>query len=47
MLKIEHLGKTYGTGDKAVKAIADLDFEVTRRSWCAWSAPRAAARPRC
>ncbi|HYI37485.1 MAG TPA: ATP-binding cassette domain-containing protein, partial [Thermoleophilaceae bacterium] len=31
MLKIEHLGKTYGTGDKAVKAIADLDFEVNEK----------------
>ncbi len=31
MLKIEHLGKTYGSGDKAVKAIADLDFEVAEK----------------
>ena len=31
MLKIEHLGKTYGTGDKAVEAIADLDFEVNEK----------------
>ena len=31
MLKIEHLGKTYGSGDKAVKAIADLDFEVNEK----------------
>ena len=31
MLKIEHLGKTYGSGDKAVEAIADLDFEVNEK----------------
>ncbi|HEX5909017.1 MAG TPA: ABC transporter ATP-binding protein [Thermoleophilaceae bacterium] len=31
MLKIDHLGKTYGSGDKAVKAIADLDFEVNEK----------------
>ena len=31
MLKIEHLGKTYGSGDAAVKAIADLDFEVAEK----------------
>jgi NitT/TauT family transport system ATP-binding protein len=28
MLKVEHLAKTYGEGDKAVEAIGDLDFEV-------------------
>ena len=28
MLKVQHLAKTYGTGDDAVEAIADLDFEV-------------------
>jgi NitT/TauT family transport system ATP-binding protein len=28
MLKIDHLGKTYGEGDDAVEAIGDLDFEV-------------------
>ena len=31
MLKIEHLGKTYGSGDDAVQAIADLDFEVAEK----------------
>jgi NitT/TauT family transport system ATP-binding protein len=28
MLKVDHLGKTYGEGDDAVEAIGDLDFEV-------------------
>jgi NitT/TauT family transport system ATP-binding protein len=28
MLKVDHLGKTYGEGDDAVPAIGDLDFEV-------------------
>jgi NitT/TauT family transport system ATP-binding protein len=28
MLKVEHLGKTYGEGDDAVEAIGDLEFEV-------------------
>jgi NitT/TauT family transport system ATP-binding protein len=28
MLKVDHLGKTYGAGDDAVEAIGDLDFEV-------------------
>jgi len=28
MLKVHHLAKTYGSGDDAVEAIADLDFEV-------------------
>jgi NitT/TauT family transport system ATP-binding protein len=28
MLKVDHLSKTYGEGDKAVEAIGDLDFEV-------------------
>jgi NitT/TauT family transport system ATP-binding protein len=28
MLKVQHLAKTYGSGDDAVEAIADLDFEV-------------------
>ncbi len=31
MLKIDHLGKTYGHGDDAVEAIADLDFEVAEK----------------
>jgi len=28
MLKVDHLGKTYGEGDDAVDAIGDLEFEV-------------------
>src|SRR5918994_1611990 len=28
MLKVDHLGKTYGDGDDAVEAIGDLEFEV-------------------
>jgi NitT/TauT family transport system ATP-binding protein len=28
MLKVEHLGKTYGEGKDAVEAIADIDLEV-------------------
>jgi NitT/TauT family transport system ATP-binding protein len=28
MLKVQHLAKTYGSGDDAVEAIGDLDFEV-------------------
>jgi NitT/TauT family transport system ATP-binding protein len=28
MLKVEHLGKTYGEDDDAVEAIGDLEFEV-------------------
>jgi NitT/TauT family transport system ATP-binding protein len=28
MLKVDHLAKTYGEGDKAVEAIGDLSFEV-------------------
>jgi NitT/TauT family transport system ATP-binding protein len=28
MLKVDHLGKTYGEGDDAVEAIRDLEFEV-------------------
>jgi NitT/TauT family transport system ATP-binding protein len=28
MLRVEHLSKIYGEGDKAVEAIADLNFEV-------------------
>jgi NitT/TauT family transport system ATP-binding protein len=28
MLKVEHLGKTYGEGEDAVEAIADIDLDV-------------------
>jgi NitT/TauT family transport system ATP-binding protein len=28
MLKVDHLGKTYGEGEDAVEAIGDLEFEV-------------------
>jgi NitT/TauT family transport system ATP-binding protein len=33
MLKVQHLAKTYGTGDDAVEAIADLDFEVHEKEF--------------
>jgi NitT/TauT family transport system ATP-binding protein len=33
MLKIEHLGKTYGEGKDAVEAIGDLDFEVREKEF--------------
>jgi NitT/TauT family transport system ATP-binding protein len=33
MLKIEHLGKTYGEGKQAVEAIGDLDFEVREKEF--------------
>jgi NitT/TauT family transport system ATP-binding protein len=33
MLKIEHLGKTYGAGEDAVEAIGDLDFEVREKEF--------------
>ena len=33
MLKVEHLAKTYGEGDKAVEAIGDLDFEVNEKEF--------------
>ena len=33
MLKVDHLGKTYGEGDDAVEAIGDLDFEVHEKEF--------------
>jgi NitT/TauT family transport system ATP-binding protein len=33
MLKVEHLGKTYGQGGKAVEAIGELDFEVHEKEF--------------
>ena len=33
MLKVEHLAKTYGEGDKAVEAIGDLSFEVNEKEF--------------
>jgi NitT/TauT family transport system ATP-binding protein len=33
MLKVDHLGKTYGSGDDAVEAIGDLDFEVREKEF--------------
>jgi NitT/TauT family transport system ATP-binding protein len=33
LLHVEHLGKTYGEGDKAVEAIGDLSFEVGDREF--------------
>jgi NitT/TauT family transport system ATP-binding protein len=33
MLKVEHLGKTYGEGEQAVEAIGDLAFEVHEKEF--------------
>jgi NitT/TauT family transport system ATP-binding protein len=33
MLKVAHLSKTYGSGDGAVEAIGDLDFEVNEHEF--------------
>jgi NitT/TauT family transport system ATP-binding protein len=33
MLKVEHLGKTYGQGKQAVEAIGDLAFEVDEKEF--------------
>ena len=33
MLKVEHLGKTYGEGKQAVEAIGDLTFEVHEKEF--------------
>ena len=33
MLEIAHLGKTYGTGEKATRAIADVSFSVAEREF--------------
>jgi NitT/TauT family transport system ATP-binding protein len=33
MLKVDHLAKTYGEGDKAVEAIGDLSFEVHEKEF--------------
>ena len=33
MLKVDHLGKTYGEGDDAVEAIGDLEFEVREQEF--------------
>jgi NitT/TauT family transport system ATP-binding protein len=33
MLKVQHLAKTYGSGDDAVEAIGDLDFEVNEQEF--------------
>jgi NitT/TauT family transport system ATP-binding protein len=33
MLKVDHLGKTYGEGDDAVEAIGDLEFEVREKEF--------------
>jgi NitT/TauT family transport system ATP-binding protein len=33
MLKVDHLGKTYGEGDTAVEAIGDLEFEVREKEF--------------
>ncbi|HEY1358306.1 MAG TPA: ABC transporter ATP-binding protein [Thermoleophilaceae bacterium] len=33
MLRVEHLGKTYGEGDDAVEAIGDVDIEVAEKEF--------------
>ncbi len=33
MLKVDHLGKTYGEGDDAVQAVGDLSFEVAEKEF--------------
>jgi NitT/TauT family transport system ATP-binding protein len=33
MLKVDHLGKTYGEGEQAVEAIGDLEFEVHEKEF--------------
>src|ERR671915_2365758 len=33
MLKVDHLGKTYGEGDDAVEAIGELEFEVREQEF--------------
>src|SRR5512132_1358281 len=33
MLKVSHLGKTYGEGDDAVQAIGDIDLEVGEKEF--------------
>jgi len=33
MLRVEHLGKTYGEGDDAVEAIADVELEVAEKEF--------------
>jgi len=33
MLKVDHLGKTYGEGNDAVEAIGDLEFEVREKEF--------------
>jgi NitT/TauT family transport system ATP-binding protein len=33
MLSVQHLAKTYGSGDNAVEAIGDLDFEVNEKEF--------------
>jgi NitT/TauT family transport system ATP-binding protein len=33
MLKVQHLAKTYGSGEDAVEAIGDLDFEVHEKEF--------------
>jgi NitT/TauT family transport system ATP-binding protein len=33
MLKVDHLSKTYGSGEAAVEAIGDLDFEVNEHEF--------------
>ena len=47
LLAIDHLGKTYGSGDDAVVALADVHFDVAEGEFVTSLDPLAAARPRC
>ena len=44
MLKIDHLGKTYGEGENAVEAIGDLDFEVREKEFVCIVGPSGAGK---
>ena len=46
MLEIRSLGKTYGTGEKATHAIADVSFSVDDGEFVCVVGPRVAERPR-
>ncbi|HEX3804783.1 MAG TPA: ABC transporter ATP-binding protein [Solirubrobacteraceae bacterium] len=39
MLEVVGLSKTYGTGEKATQAIAEVDFEVREREFCSVVGP--------
>jgi NitT/TauT family transport system ATP-binding protein len=44
MLRVEHLKKTYGEGDSAVEAVADLDFTVAEREFVCIVGPSGAGK---